>query len=111
MVKYKYLPEMMNWFPVLQVKLSYQETELLTLLKKIPLGPAEMSVLRQRADQLKDGTIKSRGEALLPLTLASFIFDALCLGSKDFAIYWLVILSFKRKSWCCYYHSLHVNLL
>ncbi|KAH3872211.1 hypothetical protein DPMN_035426 [Dreissena polymorpha] len=40
-----------------------------------------MAVLRQRAEQLKDGTIKSRGEALLPLTLASFIFDALCLGS------------------------------
>ncbi|WAQ97485.1 ZSWM8-like protein [Mya arenaria] len=65
----------------MEVKLAYQETELLSLLKKIPLGPAEMSMLRQRADQLKDGTIKSRGEALLPLTLASFIFDALCLGA------------------------------
>ncbi|KAL4239909.1 Zinc finger SWIM domain-containing protein 8 [Mactra antiquata] len=64
----------------MEVKLAYQETELLTLLKKIPLGPLEMSILRQRADQLKDGTIKSRGEALLPLTLATFIFDALCLG-------------------------------
>jgi hypothetical protein len=65
-----------------QVKLAYQETELLTLLKKIPLGPLEMAILRQRADQLKEGTIKSRGEALLPLTLASFIFDAFCLGGN-----------------------------
>jgi len=68
---------------LLQVKLAYQETELLSLLKKIPLSPMEMNILRQRADQLKDGTIKSRGEALLPLTLASFIFDALCLGSMS----------------------------
>ena len=65
----------------MQVKLAYQETELLGLLKKIPLGPAELNVLRERADQLKDGNIKTRGDALLPLTLASFIFDALCLGS------------------------------
>lgn len=65
----------------MEVKLAYQETEILTLLKKIPLGPQEFSILRQRADQLKDGTIKSRGEALLPLTSASFIFDALCLGA------------------------------
>lgn len=69
----------------LEVKLAYQETELLTLLKKIPLGPDEMDMLRQRAEQLKDGSIKSRGEALLPLTLASFIFDALCLGSCPMA--------------------------
>lgn len=63
----------------LEVKLAYQETELLNLLKKIPLGPAEVNVLRDKAEQLRDRTIKSRGDALLPLTLASFIFDSLCL--------------------------------
>ena len=66
----------------IQVKLAYQESELLTLLKKIPLGPAELTVLRERADQLKEGTIKTRGDALLPISLASFIFDAFCLGGN-----------------------------
>ncbi|VDI34720.1 Hypothetical predicted protein [Mytilus galloprovincialis] len=63
----------------LEVKLAYQESELIGLLKKIPLGPAELNALRERAEQLRDGTLKSRGDALLPLTLASFIFDSLCL--------------------------------
>ncbi|KAK7477763.1 hypothetical protein BaRGS_00030946 [Batillaria attramentaria] len=63
----------------LEVKLAYQESELLQLLKKIPLGPMEMRALHTRAEQLRDGTLKSRGDALLPLTLATFIFEALCL--------------------------------
>ena len=63
----------------LEVKLAYQESELIGLLKKIPLGPAELNALRERAEQLRDGILKSRGDALLPLTLASFIFDSLCL--------------------------------
>jgi hypothetical protein len=49
------------------------------LLKKIPLGPAELNVIKDRAEKLRDGKLKTRGEALLPLTLASFIFDSLCL--------------------------------
>lgn len=66
-------------FISLQVKLGHQETELLNLLKKIPLGPAELSVLRCRAEQLREGTYKSRGDSLLPSTLATFIFESLCL--------------------------------
>lgn len=46
-------------------------------MKKIPLGPDELGILRQKAQQLRDGTLRSRGEALLPIMLASFIFDAL----------------------------------
>ena len=61
------------------MKLAYQESELVTLLKKIPLGPAELNYIRDRAEKLRDGKLKSRGEALLPLSLASFIFDSLCL--------------------------------
>ncbi|XP_025100498.1 zinc finger SWIM domain-containing protein 8-like isoform X2 [Pomacea canaliculata] len=67
----------------LEVKLAYQESELLQLLKKIPLGPQEMATLRSRAEQLRDGTFQSRGDALLPLTLATFIFDSLCLPSAS----------------------------
>ena len=59
------------------MKLAYQESELVTLLKRIPLGQAEYSVIQDRAEKLRDGKLKSRGEALLPLTLASFIFDSL----------------------------------
>ena len=62
-----------------QVKLSYQESELVGLLKKIPLGPHELAVVRERAERLRDGILKSRGDELLPLILASFIFDSLCL--------------------------------
>ncbi|XP_011305691.1 zinc finger SWIM domain-containing protein 8 isoform X1 [Fopius arisanus] len=61
----------------LEVKLAHQESELVGLLKRIPLGPPELSMLRQRAEQLRDGVLRSRGHALLPIMLASLIFDAL----------------------------------
>ena len=67
----------------MEVKLAHQESELVTLLKKLPLGPAELLILRERAIQLKEGTLKSRGEALLPLMLASFIFDSLVLAQQS----------------------------
>ena len=40
-------------------------------------GPLELAVLRDRAGQLREGTLRSRGEALLPLMLASYIFESL----------------------------------
>lgn len=52
------------------------------LLKRLPLLDKEMNIIRERAEQLRDGKLVSRGEALLPLMLASFIFDALTLPSK-----------------------------
>jgi hypothetical protein len=61
---------------------SLQESELVTLLKKLPLGQSELCILRERAVQLKEGTLKSRGEALLPLMLSSFIFDSLVLAQQ-----------------------------
>lgn len=78
-------------FLLLQVKLAYQESELVTLLKKIPLGQTELNILREKAEQLKEGKLRSRGEALLPLTLASFIFDLFCLPGKLLSI--VVLLS------------------
>uniref|UniRef100_A0A3Q3VZ54 SWIM-type domain-containing protein n=1 Tax=Mola mola TaxID=94237 RepID=A0A3Q3VZ54_MOLML len=39
----------------LEVKLAYQESEVVALLKKIPLGLVEMSAIRERAVQLRDG--------------------------------------------------------
>lgn len=65
----------------LEVKLANQESDLLALLKKIPLGAMELKVIRERAEALRDGTLKTRGEALLPIMLASFIFDALVMPS------------------------------
>ncbi|KAJ9580171.1 hypothetical protein L9F63_004188, partial [Diploptera punctata] len=61
----------------LEVKLANQEAELVNLLKRIPLGNWELKMIRERAEQLKEGTLRSRGEALLPIMLASFIFDVL----------------------------------
>ncbi|XP_055711055.1 zinc finger SWIM domain-containing protein 8 homolog isoform X3 [Phlebotomus papatasi] len=65
----------------LEVKLANQEADLLALLKRIPLGQLELRVIRERAEHLRDCTLKSRGEALLPIMLASFIFDALVMPS------------------------------
>lgn len=61
------------------MKLANQESELVSLLKRIPLGYAELNVIRERAEQLRDGTLRSRGEAHLPLMLTTFIFESLCL--------------------------------
>lgn len=65
----------MCWGP--QVKLAYQESEVVALLKKIPLGLVEMSAIRERAEQLRDGSFCDY-RPVLPLMLASFIFDVLC---------------------------------
>ena len=61
----------------MEVKLAHQESELVGLLKRIPLGAAELALIRERAVQLKEGTLRSRGDALLPLMLASYIFESL----------------------------------
>uniref|UniRef100_A0A7N8YJ59 Zinc finger, SWIM-type containing 8 n=1 Tax=Mastacembelus armatus TaxID=205130 RepID=A0A7N8YJ59_9TELE len=61
----------------LEVKLAYQESEVVALLKKIPLGLVEMSAIRERAEQLRDGNFCDY-RPVLPLMLASFIFDVLC---------------------------------
>ncbi|KAG4075704.1 hypothetical protein HA402_003529 [Bradysia odoriphaga] len=65
----------------LEVKLANQEADLLGLLKRIPLGHMELNVIREKAEKLRDGQLRSRGEALLPIMLASFIFDALVMPS------------------------------
>ena len=49
----------------------------MNLLKRIPLGEKEFAMIRERAQLLKDGNLRTRGDALLPITLASFILDAL----------------------------------
>lgn len=61
----------------LEVKLAYQESEIVALLKKIPLGLVEMTAIRERAEQLRDGNFCDY-RPVLPLMLASFIFDVLC---------------------------------
>uniref|UniRef100_A0A671WQZ3 Zinc finger, SWIM-type containing 8 n=1 Tax=Sparus aurata TaxID=8175 RepID=A0A671WQZ3_SPAAU len=61
----------------LEVKLAYQESEVVALLKKIPLGLVEMSAIRERGEQLRDGNFCDY-RPVLPLMLASFIFDVLC---------------------------------
>lgn len=67
----------------MEVKLAHQESELVTLLKKIPLGPKELAILRERALILRDGTIRLRGESLLPLMLASYIFESLVMNNNS----------------------------
>lgn len=57
--------------------MAYQESEVAALLKKIPLGPSEMSAMRCRAEELREGTLCDY-RPVLPLMLASFIFDVLC---------------------------------
>ena len=66
----------------MEVKLAHQESELVNLLKKIPLGDKELGLLRERATLLRDGTLRLRGEALLPMMLASYIFESLVTASN-----------------------------
>ncbi|XP_077438005.1 zinc finger SWIM domain-containing protein 8 isoform X2 [Vanacampus margaritifer] len=61
----------------LEVKLAYQESDIAALLKKLPLGLVEMSIIRERAERLRDGNYCGY-RPVLPLMLASFIFDVLC---------------------------------
>lgn len=65
----------------LEVKLANQESELVNLLKRITLGHKELQILRELANELKDCTLKSKGEAMLPLLLANFIFDSLAVSN------------------------------
>ena len=67
----------------MEVRLAHQESELVTLLKRIPLGPNELFDLRERALQLREGKLRSRGEALLPLMLSSYIFESLMLATTN----------------------------
>lgn len=59
------------------MKLAYQESEIVALLKKIPLVTNEMNTIRGRAEELREGTLCDY-RPVLPLMLASFIFDVLC---------------------------------
>ncbi|XP_073943039.1 zinc finger SWIM domain-containing protein 8 homolog isoform X2 [Choristoneura fumiferana] len=67
----------------LEVKLNNQETELVALLKKLPTGPDQLALAREKAEQLRDGMLRNRGPALLPIALASFLFDVLVLSATD----------------------------
>ncbi|KAJ0178720.1 hypothetical protein K1T71_005495 [Dendrolimus kikuchii] len=67
----------------LEVKLNNQETELVALLKKLPTGAEQLALAREKAEQLRDGTLRNRGPALLPIALASFLFDVLVISAQD----------------------------
>ena len=41
-----------------------------------------MELIRERARQLRDGTLRSRGDALLPQMLASYIFECLVTNNQ-----------------------------
>ncbi|XP_050667578.1 zinc finger SWIM domain-containing protein 8 homolog isoform X2 [Leptidea sinapis] len=67
----------------LEVKLNNQESELVALLKKLPTGVEQLALAREKAEQIRDGTLRSRGPALLPISLASFLFEVLVLSSAE----------------------------
>lgn len=60
--------------------MAHQEGEILNNLKRmLPLGKEQVSILQNRAKLLRDGKYKTRGESLLPLSLATFIFECLAM--------------------------------
>ncbi|CAH4038302.1 zinc finger SWIM domain-containing protein 8 homolog isoform X1 [Pieris brassicae] len=67
----------------LEVKLNNQESELVSLLKKLPTGAEQLDLAREKAEQLRDGLLRSRGPALLPISLASFLFEVLVLSASE----------------------------
>lgn len=75
-------------------------------MKKIPLGNAEISIIREHAQALRDGTLKSRGEALLPIMLASFIFDVLVSPNNSNGVYFILLPQFVLCHAVCNYFDL-----
>ncbi|CAK1546179.1 unnamed protein product [Leptosia nina] len=67
----------------LEVKLNNQESELVSLLKKLPTGAEQLALAREKAEQLRDGLLRSRGPALLPISLATFLFEVLVLSAAE----------------------------
>ena len=65
----------------LETKLHNQEKELFAQMKQIPLESKQIATLRQKAVDLRDDRLPSRG-AVLPLTLAHYIFNVLVLNTK-----------------------------
>ncbi|XP_033114204.1 zinc finger SWIM domain-containing protein 8-like isoform X2 [Anneissia japonica] len=65
----------------LEVKLANQESELVVLLKRVPLGAPEMEQLRELSEQMRNWSLQKHGEGVLPLMLAGYIFEAMCLTS------------------------------
>lgn len=62
----------------LEVRLLHCEHEICQDLKRITLGPSEIEILRQRAEHLCARLLNVRDDgALLPLSLATFIFETL----------------------------------
>ena len=78
----------------IEVKMFHQEIELVSLLRKVSLGQEELSVARQKARMLRDGTLKSRGDALLPLNLATYLFGVFCGFDHEKGNYKSVMISF-----------------
>nr|CAB3268068.1 zinc finger SWIM domain-containing protein 8 [Phallusia mammillata] len=62
----------------LEVKLFYQQGELAALMKRIPLGPREVSRLREKAHALASVDASQEFQHVLPLMLTTFVFDAFC---------------------------------
>ena len=60
--------------------MANQETELVDLLNTLALGPAEFAVVRERAQLLCEEELE-RGQAVLPIKLAIFLFQVLTKNS------------------------------
>ena len=50
-------------------------------------GYLELPILHEKAQHLRNGILRSRGDALLPLSLATFIFEALVTASGTQQMY------------------------
>jgi hypothetical protein len=73
----------------LEVKLINHEQELVSLLKRFPIGASELASIRDRARQLTRVNLRERSSSTywcysLPLLLASYLFDVLhALGGTE----------------------------
>nr|XP_039261702.1 zinc finger SWIM domain-containing protein 8-like isoform X1 [Styela clava] len=69
----------------MEVKLFHKQLQLTNIMKKLPLGPDEISILREKAQCLiayeenyNGFANRSSVQHVLPLHLTMFVFDALC---------------------------------
>ncbi len=70
----------------LEVKLFNQEQDLILLLKRMPINGFELNVIRDRAQKIikhsQASSLPLTSANLVPIMLASFVFDTLCLNER-----------------------------
>lgn len=62
--------------------MHHQESEIVSMLKQLELNQEEMIMIRESALKFRSGSFRVKPLPVLPLSLATYLFDCLC-GGKN----------------------------